>query len=101
MPGTRSWSRTEDLPADVGAQLAGDGVRSAPDGGGLRPVRGPRAVHDSRDDGGPRPQGRDDSPEVRQFHQAIHDYRSQKGRVFPTWSEVLEVLRVVGHETSR
>ena len=30
--------------------------------------------------------------------QAMHDYKQQSGRMFPTWSEVLEVLRDLGYE---
>ena len=29
---------------------------------------------------------------------AIQDYKQQSGRMFPTWSEVLEVLRGLGYE---
>ncbi len=30
--------------------------------------------------------------------QAMHDYKQRSGRMFPTWSEVLEVLRDLGYE---
>ena len=33
-----------------------------------------------------------------EFMQAMHDYKQQSGRMFPTWSEVLEVLRSLGYE---
>jgi hypothetical protein len=33
-----------------------------------------------------------------EFMQAMHDYKLKSGRMFPTWSEVLEVLRGLGYE---
>jgi hypothetical protein len=33
-----------------------------------------------------------------EFMQAMHDYKQRSGRMFPTWSEVLEVLRDLGYE---
>ncbi|HMB06514.1 MAG TPA: hypothetical protein VKP69_22610 [Isosphaeraceae bacterium] len=33
-----------------------------------------------------------------EFMQAMHAYKQQSGRMFPTWSEVLEVLRGLGYE---
>ena len=30
--------------------------------------------------------------------QAMQDYKLKSGRMFPTWSEVLEVLRALGYE---
>jgi hypothetical protein len=33
-----------------------------------------------------------------EFMQAMQDYKKQSGRMFPTWSEVLEVLRSLGYE---
>jgi hypothetical protein len=33
-----------------------------------------------------------------EFMQAMHDYKHQSGRMFPTWSEVLEVLKSLGYE---
>ena len=32
--------------------------------------------------------------------QAMQDYKQSSGRMFPTWSEVLEVLRGLGYEKS-
>jgi hypothetical protein len=32
-----------------------------------------------------------------EFMQAMHDYKQQSGRMFPTWSEVLEVLKSLGY----
>src|SRR4051794_40459873 len=33
-----------------------------------------------------------------EFMKAISDYKHKSGRMFPTWSEVLEVLRELGYE---
>jgi hypothetical protein len=33
-----------------------------------------------------------------EFMQAMHDYKQKSGRMFPTWSEVLEVLRALGYQ---
>ena len=41
---------------------------------------------------------RDYSPPELEFMQAMHDYKQSSGRMFPTWSEVLEVLRSLGYE---
>ena len=41
---------------------------------------------------------RDYSEAEREFMQAMQDYKRSSGRMFPTWSEVLEVLRDLGYE---
>jgi hypothetical protein len=33
-----------------------------------------------------------------EFMQAMQEYKKQSGRMFPTWSEVLEVLQGLGYE---
>jgi hypothetical protein len=33
-----------------------------------------------------------------EFMQAMTEYKQSSGRMFPTWSEVLEVLRALGYE---
>ena len=33
-----------------------------------------------------------------EFMHAMHDYKHSSGRMFPTWSEVLEVLHALGYE---
>ena len=33
-----------------------------------------------------------------EFMMAMHDYKRRSGRMFPTWSEVLEVLQGLGYE---
>ena len=41
---------------------------------------------------------RDYTVAEREFMQAMQDYKQRSGRMFPTWSEVLEVLRDLGYE---
>jgi hypothetical protein len=41
---------------------------------------------------------RDYSEAEREFMQAMQKYKIQSGRMFPTWSEVLEVLQALGYE---
>lgn len=41
---------------------------------------------------------RDYSTAEMEFMQAMHEYKQQSGRMFPTWSEVLEVLISLGYE---
>ena len=41
---------------------------------------------------------RDYSAAEMEFMQAIQVYKQQSGRMFPTWSEVLEVLQSLGYQ---
>jgi hypothetical protein len=41
---------------------------------------------------------REYSPSEMEFMQAMHDYKQSSGRMFPTWSEVLEVLQALGYQ---
>ena len=40
---------------------------------------------------------RDYSVPEMEFMAAMHEYKQSNGRMFPTWSEVLEVLRGLGY----
>ena len=40
---------------------------------------------------------RDYQPEEVEFMRAMDDYKRRSGRQFPTWSEVLEVIRDLGY----
>lgn len=40
---------------------------------------------------------RDYQPDEIEFMKAIDDYKRRSGRPFPTWSEVLEVIRDLGY----
>src|SRR6516165_2341728 len=41
---------------------------------------------------------RDYSQAELEFMRAMNEYKQKSGRMFPTWSEVLEVLRKLGYE---
>ncbi len=41
---------------------------------------------------------RDYSEAELEFMLAMNEYKQKSGRMFPTWSEVLEVLRALGYE---
>jgi hypothetical protein len=41
---------------------------------------------------------RDYSKAELEFMLAMNEYKKKSGRMFPTWSEVLEVLRGLGYE---
>ena len=41
---------------------------------------------------------RDYTPEEIEFMRAMDDYKRKSGRQFPTWSEVLEVLKGMGYK---
>jgi hypothetical protein len=41
---------------------------------------------------------RDYSQAELEFMLAMNEYKQRSGRMFPTWSEVLEVLRALGYE---
>ncbi|MBK8976953.1 MAG: hypothetical protein IPM29_13625 [Planctomycetes bacterium] len=45
----------------------------------------------------PAPQGLEVDPDVLQFIEALDLYRHQHSRPFPSWSEVLHVLRWLGY----
>ena len=40
------------------------------------------------------------APELLEFLQAIDDYKRLYDRPFPSWSEVLEILKALGYEKS-
>lgn len=44
---------------------------------------------------------RDYSPEELEFMLAMQDYKKRSGRMFPTWSEVLEILVALGYRKSK
>ena len=44
---------------------------------------------------------RDYTPAEVRFMNAMHEYKIQSGRMFPTWSEVLEVLTSLGYSETQ
>jgi hypothetical protein len=58
---------------------------------------GATATQADRRHGDPTTDERELAPEVREFARAVDDYKRASGRMFPTWSEVLEVLTGLGY----
>ncbi len=48
----------------------------------------------------PTPRPDEMSEEVMEFIAAIDDYKRANQRPFPTWSEVLEILKTMGYQRS-
>lgn len=67
-----------------------------------RAARASRARHSSqrRQKIDPTTCDREYSPAEMEFMQAIQKYKLSSGRMFPTWSEVLEVLHGLGYQKS-
>jgi hypothetical protein len=65
-----------------------------------RAARASRARHSSkrRQKIDPTTCEREYSPAELEFMKAIQNYKNASGRMFPTWSEVLEVLQGLGYE---
>ena len=77
-----------DTSAWTDAQATAKALRAAQ----ARQISGRRRLID------PTTSDRDYSePEV-EFMEAMQRYKARSGRMFPTWSEVLEVLRELGYE---
>jgi hypothetical protein len=66
-------------------------------------VRQPAAQQPAGDPGERRGTLRPDEmpAEVLEFIQAIDEYKRVQRRPFPTWSEVLEILKMLGYERAR
>ena len=73
---------------------------SDPDRSDERAIRGNQAGNQSgrRRFVDPTTCERDYSEAEKEFMLAMDEYKRQSGRTFPTWSEVLEVLRGLGYE---
>ncbi|MHC5539165.1 hypothetical protein ACYOEI_13185 [Singulisphaera rosea] len=85
--------RLSSLPPDPpAAELASSPVENSTS---TDPLPNPPSVEDGR-----QAEASGQSDELREFVQAIRDYREESGRMFPTWSEVLEVLLSLGYEKS-
>lgn len=66
-----------------------------------RPAPRPAARQEEDSEGGERhTSARPDEmpPEVLEFIQAIDEYKRVHRRPFPTWSEVLEIVKTLGYE---
>lgn len=79
---------------------AGGGVMTATktdDGAVAAPVTERREKVERRRQIDPTTCERDYSQDEVEFMNAMNDYKRRSGRQFPTWSEVLEVLRAMGY----
>jgi hypothetical protein len=81
---------TEDTQEWVNRRASAQATRAA----NARQVSGRRRFVD------PTTCERDYSIAEVEFMQAMHDYKQSSGRMFPTWSEVLEVLKSLGYAKS-
>jgi hypothetical protein len=79
---------TDDKPEWINRRATAQATRAA----NARQVSGRRRFVD------PTTCERDYSLAEMEFMQAMHEYKQKSGRMFPTWSEVLEVLRGLGYE---
>src|SRR3954462_6917667 len=92
-PGPKRTATTLPLPAEDGQEwtnrrASAQATRAA----NARQVSGRRRFVD------PTTCEREYSKSELEFMQAMHDYKQSSGRMFPTWSEVLEVLQNRGSE---
>jgi hypothetical protein len=87
-PASEEISNTDDSPAwvnDKATRLAHRAARA-------RKSSGRRRMID------PATCDREYSDAEIEFMQAIQDYKKSSGRMFPTWSEVLEVVQRLGYQ---
>lgn len=75
----------EDGNAEPGARLGATGSNSP-------------APASPRANAQPDPASRPPSSAELEFMNAMQEYKKTSGRMFPTWSEVLEVLKSLGYE---
>jgi hypothetical protein len=78
-------------------------INSVPSRAAEKAMRASRAAKASRSSGrrhgiDPTTCERDYTTEEVEFMNAIQEYKKRSGRMFPTWSEVLEVVRDLGYE---
>ncbi|MFO0959340.1 MAG: hypothetical protein U0800_18225 [Isosphaeraceae bacterium] len=81
---------TEETPGWINRRASAQAARASQ----ARQVSGRRRFVD------PTTCDREYSPQEIEFMQAMQSYKHRSGRMFPTWSEVLEVLRSLGYEKS-
>jgi hypothetical protein len=86
--GSTLKSPTDDKPEWINRRASAQATRAA----NARQVSGRRRFVD------PTTCERDYTLAEMEFMQAMHEYKQTSGRMFPTWSEVLEVLRGLGYE---
>ncbi len=89
-PSTLSQPSTEETQDWINAKASAQASRAAQ----ARQSSGRRRFVD------PTTCEREYSEAEMEFMQAMQAYKTRSGRMFPTWSEVLEVLKELGYEKS-
>jgi hypothetical protein len=82
----------EDSPAQEGEWVNRRATEQATRAANARQLSGRRRFVD------PTTCEREYSEAEMEFMLAMNEYKRRSGRMFPTWSEVLEVLRALGYE---
>ena len=70
---------------------------AGPEGRGTKAGAG-RGTEARGTTGAPEAGGADMTEAERDLMRAMQEYKQRSGRMFPTWSEILEVLRDLGYE---
>ena len=100
-PATSTTRQDQDLKLDPALPLAEEDSRNWTD---RRATAQALRAANARNSSGrrrfvdPTTCDRDYTLAEREFMQAMQDYKQSSGRMFPTWSEVLEVLQALGYE---
>jgi hypothetical protein len=81
-----------DCPAQDGGWINRRATEQATRAANARQLSGRRRFVD------PTTCEREYSEAEKEFMLAMNEYKRRSGRMFPTWSEVLEVLRTLGYE---
>ncbi|MBI1311180.1 hypothetical protein GC176_07720 [bacterium] len=89
----RTGERRKTGGSMLTATRIGEDEPAAPPG----PIRERREKVERRRQIDPTTCERDYSQDEVEFMNAMNDYKRRSGRQFPTWSEVLEVLRAMGY----
>ncbi len=96
MPGPRTNQRPADGSHGTGDLESSDKETSLRVGGGIHPL-GPNGPMVDRFGAPLDSAALNVSPAEQEFIEAMREYRASSGRLFPTWSEVLEVLQKLGY----
>ena len=87
-----SIDRTDHAPAQGGEWINRRATEQATRAANARQLSGRRRFVD------PTTCEREYTEAEKEFMMAMNDYKKKSGRMFPTWSEVLEVLQGLGYE---
>ena len=95
--GTKESTQVMDARSNAVRQQNDRRQNDAPAGGDRRPTERRTKVNRRRQID-PTTCERDYSPEEVEFMSALDDYKRRSGRMFPTCSEILEVVKALGYE---